>query len=149
MKKFTLILILLIVVLFGCSKTDYTGVGNTNKYVGLRSPDAGNISISSATVTAFREVLNTKPSSAKNSNVVMGIDPVNLPGTISSVHLNPSILWTGNLEGMTFTGYADEFFMLPDWLGQQDNFYLRSLIKGKTISLLEMIPLSERNGSQL
>ncbi|MGY0035351.1 hypothetical protein [Pedobacter sp. NJ-S-72] len=76
----------------------------------------------------------------------MGFDPIDRPNTIMSVHLNPVTQWTGDQVGMTFTGYADEFSMLPEWLGQQDNFYLGSLIKGNTISTLEMIPLSERLG---
>ncbi|RAJ26068.1 thiol-activated cytolysin family protein [Pedobacter cryoconitis] len=147
MKTFTISLILLIIVLLGCSKADYTGIGNTNKYGGLRSPDAGNISINNATVSAFREVLNTKSRSAKTSTTaVMGINSFDRPGTISSVHINPATQWIGDQVGMTFTGYADEFSMLPEWLGQQDNFYLGSLIKGNTISSLEMIPLSERLG---
>ncbi|QNN42791.1 thiol-activated cytolysin family protein [Pedobacter roseus] len=68
------------------------------------------------------------------------------PQIISAVHLNPGEFWTGSQVGMTFTGYADEFTMLPEWLGQLDNFYLGSLIKGNSIASLEMAPLSERLG---
>ena len=66
--------------------------------------------------------------------------------TIGAVHIRTDSMWLGDLAGRSFIGYADEFTMLPEWLGQKDNFYLGNLIKGNTISTLDLTPLSERLG---
>ncbi|MGY0035352.1 hypothetical protein [Pedobacter sp. NJ-S-72] len=60
MRTSTLSFLLLIIVLLGCSKKDYTALENTDKYGGLKSPNAGEISINNATITTFRGILSTK-----------------------------------------------------------------------------------------
>jgi hypothetical protein len=137
-----------IIVLSGCSKRDYPENITPKKYSGLKPPEMGNIDIDRATVSAFSEHLsvNSVLDSRKNSSGGLMYRGGEGIGLISAVHLNPAEYWIGDQVGMTFTGYADEFTMLPEWLGQQDNFYLGSLIKGNTITSLAMVALSERSG---
>ncbi|TDS08878.1 thiol-activated cytolysin family protein [Sphingobacterium paludis] len=47
---------------------------------------------------------------------------------------------------MTIEGYADEFVIIPEWLGRRDVFHLGSLIQGNTLQNLSFTPLSEREG---
>ena len=148
MKTSTYLYLLLIIVLTGCSKKDNTGtVGNGNKYSGLKPPEGGDIKITGANISTFTAAAsNSAINSKKVSSIGIMSGPNDRPHTIAALHLNPADQWLGDQAGMTFTGYTDEFIMLPEWLGQQDNFYLGSLIKGNSIASVDMIPLAERLG---
>ncbi|KIO78273.1 hypothetical protein TH53_04455 [Pedobacter lusitanus] len=145
MKTSTCLYLLLIIVLTGCSKADNPGIGN--KYSDLKPAEGGNIKISGANISTFSEAASSSQSNTKKiSSIGIMSGPNDRPHTIAALHLNPADMWLGDQAGMTFTGYTDEFIMLPEWLGQQDNFYLGSLIKGNSIASVEMNPLSERLG---
>lgn len=147
MRTFIFCIFLLAAAMSGCSKRDYNIPIGSDGTSGLRAPEMGLVKIAGAKVSTFgspkslTDVLNGKKLSS--GGIMYGGDG---PQIISAVHLNPGEFWTGSQVGMTFSGYADEFTMLPEWLGQLDNFYLGSLIKGNSIASLEMAPLSERLG---
>ncbi|WP_443937372.1 thiol-activated cytolysin family protein [Pedobacter sp. MW01-1-1] len=135
------------IAMSSCSKKDYMIPSGIDKVNVLSPPKMSAIKIDRATISAFNssvtigELFNSKK---LNINGIMSGG--NGPKLIGAVYVNPGEFWTGNQVGITYKGYADEFTMLPEWFGQLDNFYLGSLIKGNTISSLEMIPLSERLG---
>lgn len=148
MKTSACLCLLLIIVLSGCSKQNNTeAIENGNKYSGLKPPEGGDIKITGANISTFNAAAsNSQSNSNKVSSIGIMSGPNDRPNTIAALHLNPADMWLGDQAGMSFTGYTDEFIMLPEWLGQQDNFYLGSLIKGNSIASVEMIPLSERLG---
>ncbi|KIO75829.1 hypothetical protein TH53_18190 [Pedobacter lusitanus] len=148
-------LFLFLIVFASCQKQP-AKIKNSDQNISLKSPEGSSISINSGSLNAFNSWLQeasfikSQLNSAKTSDLEVP-DKLMFDGswndrTIGAVHIKTDSMWIGDLAGRTFIGYADEFTMLPEWLGQKDNFYLGNLIRGNTISTLDMTPLSERLG---
>ncbi|MGY0035387.1 thiol-activated cytolysin family protein [Pedobacter sp. NJ-S-72] len=154
MKLFSTLFLFIIV--FSSCKKQTVNIKNADQNITLKSPEGSNVSINSGSLNAFNSWLQessfikSKINSGKTSSLEVP-DRLMFEGSwhdkiIGAVHIKQDSMWIGDFAGRTFIGYADEFTMLPEWLGQKDNFYLGNLIKGNTISTLDMTPLSERLG---
>jgi len=154
MKRFSALLLLVIMISSSCKKEIIQSKSTPRTYDDLKSPEGGHIMITQGTISSFKRFFkesdlsspqqNSQRSSTITSNLI-SFTAMNDKET-NSVHLEKDSSWVGDNAGRTFSGYTDEFLMLPAWSGQRDNFYLGSLIKGNSIASLEMIPLSERLG---
>jgi hypothetical protein len=155
MKLFSTLFLFIIV--FSSCKKQTINIKSASQDIALKSPEGSNVSINnSGSLNAFNSWLQ-EPSfikshinSAKTSSLGAP-DRLMYEGswydrTIGAVHIQKDSMWIGDFAGRSFIGYADEFTMLPEWLGQKDNFYLGNLIRGNSIASLDMIPLSERLG---
>ncbi|KIO75828.1 hypothetical protein TH53_18185 [Pedobacter lusitanus] len=153
MKLLLPTLLVLIIITASCRKEAVT-VKNSDQKSALKSPEGSNVNISRAAISTFSNLMQA--SSSVNSHLNSG-KTSDIPGTmmsggslrdklIGAVHIQTDSMWLGDYAGRSFIGYADEFTMLPEWLGQKDNFYLGNLIRGNSIASLAMTPLSERLG---
>ncbi|MBB6273900.1 hypothetical protein HDF26_004373 [Pedobacter cryoconitis] len=146
----------LVIIVFSSCKKQAINIKSAGQNTELKSPEGGNVNINSGSLNAFHSWIQEGSfvKSRINSGKTSGVEfPDRLMDngswndrTIGAVHIRKDSMWLGDFAGRSFIGYADEFTMLPEWLGQKDNFYLGNLIKGNTISSLDMTPLSERLG---
>jgi hypothetical protein len=152
MKRLTTALMFLIITV-SCKKEAVVMKDNNQKTL-LKSPEGSNVNITNASITTFSDWLQgaSAVKSHLNSGKTSEIPDKLMSGgswkdkIFGAVHIQKDSMWLGDFAGRSFIGYADEFTMLPEWLGQKDNFYLGNLIRGNTISSLDMTPLSERLG---
>jgi len=150
MKRFSVLLLLVMMISSSCKKEIIQGKGTTGTSGDLKSPEGGHITIAQGTLSAFEpysgkyDASKAHPNSQKLSDLNGGISIHDRE--IGSIHRNNDVFWLGDDAGITYSGYTDEFLMLPSWSGQRDNFYLGSMIRGNSIASLDMIPLSERLG---
>ena len=154
MKLFSKLFLFLII--FSSCKKQKVNIKSADQNITLKSPEGSNVSMNSGSLNASNSWINessfikSQINSGKTSS--LGVpDKLMFEGswrdrTIGAVHIRPDSMWRGDLAGRSFIGYTDGFTMLPEWLGQKDNFYLGNLIKGNTISTVDLSPLSERLG---
>lgn len=135
-----------LLTIFSCSKE--TGFVDQ---VALKDPAGAKIYIDRFHPSILKDFKKESDHSVKlMSSSIPNLVTSKLGDKVGAIRINGRDTWVNDRHaGYTFKGDADEFTMIPSWLGKLDVFHLGSLIKGNTIADLSFTPLSERGGNYI